>query len=87
MPKWIISSEYQTRILSLINYIGGIIKFLNNKDDNSISNVVIINAKEILNPPFSKFTEWIFIIYVFKFKYIIIYSILINKFNCKNCYF
>ena len=66
MPKWIISSEYQTRILSSINYIGGIIKFLNNKDDNSISNVVIINTKEILNPPFSKFTEWIFIIYVLK---------------------
>ena len=49
MPKWIISSEYQTRILSSINYIGGIIKFLNNKDDNSISNVVTINAKEITN--------------------------------------
>lgn len=44
---WIISSKHQTRVSSSIDNIGGIIKVLNNKDDNTITNVVVINAKGI----------------------------------------
>ncbi|GES91142.1 hypothetical protein GLOIN_2v1471210 [Rhizophagus clarus] len=44
---WIISAAQQSRIFSSINNIGGIVKFLDNKDDDS-TEIILINMNGII---------------------------------------